>query len=109
MRDRDPAFPTPAGAILAGVLTFALVVLALAAYGTLAQDACIADADSPVDERWSGSQRLALWPPAALRCEWSSGVDTVSWTMTMWPLWIVYGAVLAAGGLAAWRWATAAR
>ena len=109
MRVRESAFPTQAGAILAGILTFSLVVLALAAYGTLAQDACIADADSPVDERWSGSQRLALWPPAALRCEWSSDAETVSWTMTMWPLWIVYGAVFAAAGLAAWRWATAAR
>ena len=64
MRVRDSAVPTQAGAILAGILTFSLVVLALAAYGTLAQDACIADADNPGDERWSGSQRLALWPPA---------------------------------------------
>lgn len=81
-------------ALIAGACTFALVVGTILAYSALAQDACITDHAHPVDDRWSGTQRLALWPPAAMRCEWSTPTGGhVAWTITGWPLWMVYVAI----------------
>ena len=58
---------------------------------------------------WSGSQRLASWPPAAVRCNWTGPSGThLAWTITAWPLWIVYGAIVLAALVAASAWIAAA-
>lgn len=104
------AISTPAGALAAGLVTFSLVVLAVAAYGAEAQDACVTEAESPVGEAWSGSQRLTWWPPAAIHCEWTTaGEPSVTATITAWPLWLVYAAVAISALLAVRRWAMAMR
>jgi hypothetical protein len=107
--------PPPVGvvrvhALMAGALTFVIVVLALGAYGWVTHDACLEEARRPVDTaRWSGSQRLAAWPPAAMRCTWTAPSGShVSWTITEWPLWIVYGAIALAALVAAREWIAAA-
>lgn len=99
-----------AHALAAGALTFVVVVLALGAYGVVADDACLTDAHHPVDpSQWSGSQRLASWPPAAVRCSWTGPSGShVAWTITAWPLWIVYGAIVLAALVAASAWIGAA-
>ena len=78
LSSRPPPVPAlRAHALIAGALTFVIVVLALAAYGLVADDACLSDARRPVEAQWSGSQRLTAWPPAAVRCNWTepSGLD----------------------------------
>ena len=91
-------------AVVAGALTFVVIVAALLVYAVTSRDACVTDPGHPVDERWSGTQRLAAWPPAAMRCDWTTpSGDHVAWTITAWPLWLVYGAVLAAAVLAVGR------
>jgi len=100
-----PVAALRAHALMAGALTFVIVVLALAAYGLVADDACLADDRRPVAAQWSGSQRLTVWPPAAVRCSWTAPSGShVAWTITAWPLWIVYGAIVLAFLLAASGW-----
>ena len=106
LSSRPPPVPAlRAQALIAGPLTFVIVVLALAAYGLVADDACLSDARRPVEAQWSGSQRLTAWPPAAVRCNWTEPSGShVAWTITAWPLWIVYGAIVLAFLLAASGW-----
>ncbi len=104
-----PVVALRAHALIAGALTFVIVVLALGAYGLVADDACLDDARRPDAAQWSGSQRLAAWPPAAVRCTWTApSGGHVAWTMTAWPLWIVYGAIVLAFVAAASGWIAAA-
>jgi hypothetical protein len=106
---RVEAVSTSAGALLAGVLTFGVVVLALTVYGNALHDACMTEAVH-AGEAWSRAQQLAWWPPAATHCEWTaSGKAPMTWTLTAWPLWPLYAAVLAAAALAMRCSATAAR
>ena len=92
-------------AVAAGALTFVLVVLAVGVHGLAAGDACLTDPAHPVHETWSGSQRLAGWPPAAVRCEGTTPGGTQHvWTIASWSLWLLYGAVLLAALVAARGW-----
>jgi hypothetical protein len=103
------AISTPAGALLAGVVTFAVVLLALAAYGNVVHDACMTQAVRAGDA-WSPAGQHAWWPPAATHCEWTTaGKAPATWPLTAWPLWVLYAAVLAAAALLARRGAPAAR
>jgi hypothetical protein len=105
---RAGALSTPAGALLAGIVTFGLVVLALVVYGNLVQDACATGAVRG-GEAWSRAQQLAWWPPAAVHCEWiTAGEAPVTWTITAWPLWLLYAVVLGAAAQAMRRRGAAA-